>query len=199
MIQRTPLLSLCCVTLIAMAACSASSVTPSAPVANAQQDGDRSTQSATPPPLVLTQSTTTLDAVVGTTTQYACAFQIASYSATYPYTLTDWGLGTTVSGAGTFPIWNYPPASALSWSIAGVSTAEHAVANSGSPGETVLTGTAGGLGQTHCVNLAVTVPGTQPTGTYSASIQYTLLERVGFIGVAVTHQAVTFTVLVRDR
>jgi hypothetical protein len=195
MIQRTRLLSIFCAAVIALAACSAPSATSYAPVATAQSDGERTTESV-PVPLTVTQSVALLSAVRGTTVHFACAVSVVSFSAVYPYTITDWGTGTAVRGTGAFPIWNYPRASALSWSLAGGPV--HTVANSGSPGETLLTGNASPLTQTHCVDLTLAVPVTQPAGTYSASIQYNVLERVGFIGLAISHQTATFTVVVRD-
>src|SRR5471030_1811158 len=133
MIQRTQLLSIFCAGVIALAACSAPSATSYAPVATAQSGGERSTQSA-PVPLTVTQGVAVLGALRGTTVHFACAVSVVSFSAVYPYTITDWGTDTVVRGTGTFPIWNYPRESALSWSVSGGPV--HPVANAGAPGDT---------------------------------------------------------------
>ena len=113
-----------------------------------------------------------LDAGYGTTS-YTCAFEIYTYYTT-AYTLTDWGYGTTKSGTGTYPILDYPATSDLSWEVPDISTTVHAYNNSGSPGETTWTGTAGEK-QQHCFNLTLVVPATQAAGTYTAIIQYNLM------------------------
>ncbi len=100
-------------------------------------------------------------------------FEIYTYFTT-AYTLTDWGYGTTKSGTGKFPILNYAATSDLSWEVPDLSATVHAYANSGSPGETTWTGTAGEK-QQHCFNLKVVVPATQSAGTYTATIQYNLM------------------------
>jgi hypothetical protein len=113
-----------------------------------------------------------LDAPYGTTT-FTCVFEIYTYYTT-AYSLTDWGYGTTKSGTGTYPILNYAATSDLSWQVPDLSATVHAYNNSGSPGETTWTGTAGEK-QQHCFNLTVVVPATQPAGTYTATIQYNLM------------------------
>ncbi|HZO95054.1 MAG TPA: hypothetical protein VFB22_15015 [Candidatus Baltobacteraceae bacterium] len=113
-----------------------------------------------------------LDAGYGSNT-YTCAFEIYTYYTT-AYTLTDWGYGTTKSGSGTYPVLNYPSTSDLAWQVPDLSSTVHAYSNSGSPGETTWTGTAGEK-QQHCFNLTLTVPATEPAGTYTATIQYNLM------------------------
>jgi len=122
---------------------------------------------------------TTLTAPQGATTYFPCPFEIYAYYTT-PYIVSDWGYGTsTTAGAGTFPVLNYPTNSDISWAITAVGAtpapgAKYTIyADSGAPGQTAFTGTAG-LHQTQCLNIAVTVPATQPVGTYTAVIQYNL-------------------------
>lgn|GEM_PF-1710521 len=114
-----------------------------------------------------------LDAGYGSTT-FTCAFEIYTYYTT-AYTLTDWGYGTSKSGgSGSFPILNYAATSDLAWQVPDLSATVHNYNNSGSPGETTWTGTAG-LKQQHCFNITVNVPATEPAGTYTATIQYNLM------------------------
>ncbi len=122
---------------------------------------------------------TTLTAQQGSTTFFTCPFEMYAYFTT-AYNLTDWGYGTTSSGsAGTFPILNYPQTSDLAFVVTaiGVPPAANATyanySNSGSPGQSTFTGTAGEK-QTQCINLKLTVPANEPVGTYSAVIQYNL-------------------------
>jgi hypothetical protein len=114
-----------------------------------------------------------LDAPYGTTS-FTCAFEIYTYYTT-AYTLTDWGYGTSKSGgSGTYPVLNYPSTSDLAWAVPDISATVHQYNNSGSPGETTWTGTAGEK-QQHCFTITVTVPATEPAGTYTATIQYNLM------------------------
>src|SRR6185312_4963027 len=101
MIQRTLILSLVCVGVTALAACGTPNATSVAPVAIAQSGGERSIQTVTTPPLTVTQNAVVLGAARGTTAHFACAVSVASFSAVYPYTITDWGTGTVVRGTGT--------------------------------------------------------------------------------------------------
>ena len=113
-----------------------------------------------------------LYAPYGTTT-FPCAFKIMTSYPSVGYALTDWGYGTKASGSGPFPIMNYPTTSYLSWTVPDLSATVHAYSNSGSPGQTTWTGTANQT-QTHCIDLTLTVPNSQPAGNYSASVQYNL-------------------------
>jgi len=122
---------------------------------------------------------TTITAQQGTTTYVTCPYEMYAYYTT-PYNVTDWGYGTTSTGTtGAFPILNYPQASDLAFVVTavGVPPAANATytnfSNSGSPGQSTFTGTAGEK-QTQCINLKLTVPKTQAVGTYEALIQYNL-------------------------
>ena len=121
---------------------------------------------------------TTLTAAQGQTTYFPCPFEMYAYYKT-PYIVSDWGYGTVPSGAGTFPILNYPQTSDLAWDITavGATPAPSAVytnyADSGTPGQTSFTGTTGEA-QTQCINLKLTVPAATAVGTYDAVIQYNL-------------------------
>lgn len=108
------------------------------------------------------------------TTKVTCAFQVFTYYTTI-YKLTDWAYGTVHSG-GTpaFPMENYPITSYLSWAVPDFSTTLHAFSNGGTPGEQTWAGTAG-QSQQHCVDLTITVPASQPPGTFPAPIQYVLI------------------------
>jgi len=122
---------------------------------------------------------TTLTAPQGATTYFACPFEMYAYYKT-TYNVTDWGYGTsTTPSTGTFPVLNYPSKSDLAWVVTavGVPPAANATytpySDSGAPGQTAFSGSAGEQ-QTQCINLAVTVPATEPVGTYTAVIQYNL-------------------------
>lgn len=103
---------------------------------------------------------------------YTCVFTVFTY---YPtaYTLSDWGFGTSTSGSGSFPVMNYPTASYLSWTVPDLSSTTTVYANQGSPGQKAWSGTAG-QSQTHCVNLTINVPNTQPAGAYQAVLEYSM-------------------------
>jgi hypothetical protein len=120
----------------------------------------------------------TLTAPVGSTTKFTCPFEIYAYYKT-AYVVTDYGYGTASSGSGTFPIFNYPQNSDLSWDVTAVGVPPAANAtytsyyNKGTPGQTAFTGTAGEQ-QTQCLNLELTVPVGTAVGTYTAVITYLL-------------------------
>jgi len=107
------------------------------------------------------------------TTVIPCAFKVFTFY-TNTYKLVDWGQGTVSSGGTmTFPVENYPTASYLSWAVPDFSTTTHTYSNSGAPGETTWAGNAH-QSQTHCIDLTLNVPASQPAGAYQATIQYTL-------------------------
>jgi len=122
---------------------------------------------------------TTLTAPQGATSYFPCPYEIYAYYKT-TYNVTDWGYGTsTTASTGTFPVLNYPTNSDLSWVVTAVGATPAPGAhytlfsNSGAPGQTAFSGTAGEV-QTQCLNIGVTVPASQPVGTYTAVIQYNL-------------------------
>lgn len=117
------------------------------------------------------QHTSSVNAPYGTTV-IPCAFELYTF---WPktYTLTDWGADTVRSGAGTFPIENYPIASYLSWAVPDFSPTVTAYANQGGPGQTSWRGAAG-QAQQHCVDLTLVVPNSQPAGSFDAVIQYNM-------------------------
>jgi hypothetical protein len=120
----------------------------------------------------------TITAPAGGTTYAACPFEMYAYYKTV-YVVSDWGYGTSSSGTGAFPIYNYPQGADLSWDLTAVGAtpapgATYTVfANKGASGQTTFTGTAGEV-QTQCINIAVTVPAGFAPGTYQAVIQYNL-------------------------
>ncbi len=106
---------------------------------------------------------------------FPCAFRIMTYY-TNSYHLQDWGYNTNkTSGgsSGTFPIENYPTTSYLSWAVPDFSTPFTAYWNQGPGGELTWSG-AVKQSQTHCIDLQLTVPNTQPAGSFTAAIQYNL-------------------------
>jgi len=122
---------------------------------------------------------TTLTAAQGTTTYFPCPFEMYAYYKT-TYNVTDWGYGTSSSATtGTFPVLNYPTNSDIAWDVTAVGStpapgAKYTLySNSGSPGQTSFSGTTGEV-QTQCINISLTVPATEPVGTYTAVLQYNL-------------------------
>ena len=114
-----------------------------------------------------------LDVPYGTTT-FACVFEVYTFYTTI-YSLTDWAYGTTHTVSnGSYPMQNYNSTSYLSWNTPDFNLTWHPYANSGTPGESVWTGTAS-QAQQHCVDLRIVVPNSQPPGTYTATAQYTLI------------------------
>lgn len=115
-----------------------------------------------------------LDVPYGTTV-FPCAFEIYTFYTT-PHQLTDWGYGTKTQNPPppTYPIENWPAASYLSWAAPDFSATFKTYANSGAPGQTTWTGTAG-QAQQHCINLSIVVPNSQAAGTYTATVQYNLI------------------------
>jgi hypothetical protein len=106
-----------------------------------------------------------------------CAFQVYAYYPSYPYYVTDFVQGSTSSGSGgannQFPTYNYPTVSLLQWLAETKTTSFVAYTNSGLPGQTVFSGSAGQK-QTVCIDLSVNVPSTVPSGSYSTALQYNL-------------------------
>ena len=107
------------------------------------------------------------------TSLWTCPYEIYAYYTT-AWKVTDWGYGTVASASGSFPIENYPTASYLMWDIPSIGNNTFAAfANSGSPGQTSFSGTAG-VSQQNCINLQITVPNSLAPGFYTAVIQYNL-------------------------
>jgi hypothetical protein len=109
------------------------------------------------------------------TTVVPCAFEIYTYY-TNSYKLQDWGYNTTKTGgagSGTFPIENYPALSYLSWAVPDFAPTYTAYWNQGPTGETTWSG-AVKQAQQHCVNHTFVVPNSQPAGSFTAVIQYSL-------------------------
>jgi hypothetical protein len=113
------------------------------------------------------------------TTPESCVFNITTYYTT-AYTLTDWGYGTASSnGNSSYPIYNYPTVSDLSWTIGSVvplpspTPTWTKMYNEGTPGQTVWN-KAAGVSYTGCISLEIIVPTTLAPGTYTAAIQYNL-------------------------
>jgi hypothetical protein len=107
------------------------------------------------------------------TTVLPCAFEVFTFY-TNTYTLSDWGLGTLKTGApATFPIENFPTVSDLSWAVPDFGPTITPYNNAGPPGETTWTG-AKNQSQQHCVDLTITVPNAQPSGIFTATVQYNL-------------------------
>ncbi|HEX3468524.1 MAG TPA: hypothetical protein VHT05_10630 [Candidatus Elarobacter sp.] len=109
------------------------------------------------------------------TTTFPCAFTIFTYY-TNSYYLQDWGYNTNkTSGAnsGTFPIENYPTISDLAWAVPDLATPFTPYWNQGPGGERTWSGVAK-QSQTHCIDLQLTVPNSQPSGSFTAAIQYNL-------------------------
>jgi len=109
------------------------------------------------------------------TTTLACAFEIYTFY-TNSYKLQDWGYGTTKTGganSGTFPIENYPTVSYLSWAVPDFGPTFTPYWNQGPGGELTWSGTVGQK-QQHCIDLKITVPNSQPAGSFTATVQYNL-------------------------
>ena len=109
------------------------------------------------------------------TTVFPCAFEIYTFY-TNSYKLQDWGYGTTKtggSGSGTYPIENYPLNSYLSWAVPDFSPALTPYWNQGPTGETTWSG-AVNQAQQHCIDLTFVVPNSQPAGSYTAVVQYSM-------------------------
>jgi hypothetical protein len=124
--------------------------------------------------LKVIQTGANFNAPYGTTT-FACAFQIFTYY-TNSYYLQDWGYNTNKTAgasAGSFPMLNYPATSDLAWAVPDLSTPTTPYWNQGPGGERTWSGVAK-QSQTHCIDLTITVPNTQPAGSYTAAIQYNL-------------------------
>jgi len=121
--------------------------------------------------LHITANNTILNAGYGTNT-YTCAYTVFA-NAPYAWRVQDWVYGTSVSGTGSFPTFNYPTQSDLAWLAETVTTTYTAFANSGSPGEQVFTGTAN-VSKSICIDLQLKVPSNIPAGTYAATITYNL-------------------------
>lgn len=104
-----------------------------------------------------------------------CAFELYTYY-TNSYKLQDWGYNTTKTGganSGTFPVENYPTVSYLSWNVPDINAIITPYWNQGAGGELTWSGNVG-QAQQHCVNLSLNVPNSQPAGTYTAVVQYSL-------------------------
>jgi len=109
------------------------------------------------------------------TTKFTCAFEIYTYY-TNSYKLQDWGYNTNKTAgasAGTYPIENYPAQSYLSWAVPDFAATFTPYWNQGPGGETTWSG-AVKQAQQHCVDLTLTVPNSQPAGSYTAAIEYAL-------------------------
>jgi hypothetical protein len=109
------------------------------------------------------------------TTVFPCAFEIYTYY-TNSYRLQDWGYGTNkTAGAasGTFPIENYPTTSNLSWAVPDFGPTVTPYWNQGPAGETTWLG-AVKQAQQHCIDLTLTVPNAQASGSFTAVVEYAL-------------------------
>jgi hypothetical protein len=109
------------------------------------------------------------------TTTLPCVFEIFTFY-TNSYKLQDWGYGTTKTGgagSGTFPIENYPAVSFLSWAVPDFGPAFTPYWNQGPGGEQTWSGLKN-QAQQHCIDLTITVPNSQPAGSYTAVVQYNL-------------------------
>ncbi len=115
--------------------------------------------------------TSPLMAGYGTTT-FTCAVKVYGYFATQ-WRVVDWVYGTANGAAGSYPSFNYPTPSDISWLAQGVTTSFTTFYNNGPPGELAIYGTAG-QAKTVCIDLSVVVPSSQPSGYYSTTVQYTL-------------------------
>ena len=109
------------------------------------------------------------------TTVLPCAFEIFTFY-TNSYKLQDWGWNTTKTGgaaSGTFPVENYPTVSYLSWAVPDFGPTFTPYWNQGPGGETTWVG-AVRQSQQHCIDLTLVVPNAQPSGSFTATIQYNL-------------------------
>jgi hypothetical protein len=163
-------------TLAAMMLAGCSGANGSVP-ASLASGGERSTASLATRSLSATVNGKIV-AAPGSTVKLACAVTLnLTDTADTHYQVTAWGTGTRTTGAGPFPIENYPTTSDLAWSLDRSATYT-AMANSGSPGQSVFAGTVAGT-QSHCLNYAVTVPASIAPGNYQASVDFHLYGSTG--------------------
>jgi hypothetical protein len=71
---------------------------------------------------------------------------------------------------------NYPATSDLAWLAEGVTSSFTAFYNAGTPGQLAFKST-GGTMQV-CFDLKLTVPASEPAGTYTATAQYNLIVTI---------------------
>lgn len=118
----------------------------------------------------------------------ACAYQVYAFFGTKlgtntvkNYTLYDYVYGSAYGAGGTFPSWDGPTVSDLSWALDGAAAPGPYVMgstftpfyNSGSTGQLTYTGVPGAAA-TLCVDLSLNVPNTVAAGTYTVPITYSL-------------------------
>ncbi len=118
----------------------------------------------------------------------SCAYQVYAYFATKlgtstvkSFTVYDYVYGSAYGAGGTFPTYDGPTVSLLSWGI------DHGSApgpytppgtytpfyNSGATGQLTYTGTPGAAA-TLCIDLSLNVPNTVVAGTYTVPITYSI-------------------------
>ena len=118
----------------------------------------------------------------------SCAYQVYAYfptklgtSVLKNFTVYDYVYGSAYGGSGTFPTYDGPTLSLLSWGLDGASapgpytppSTYTPFYNSGTTGQLTYTGVPGAAA-TLCVDLSLTVPNTVAAGTYTVPITYSI-------------------------
>ncbi len=118
----------------------------------------------------------------------SCAYQVYAYfptklgtSTVKSFTVYDYVYGSVYGAGGTFPTYDGPTVSLLSWGLdAGAAPGPYtppakytAFYNSGSTGQLTYTGVPGAAA-TLCVDLSLSVPNTVVAGTYEVPITYSI-------------------------
>ena len=122
-------------------------------------------QSAAPP-------ATAYVVTAGSTATFTCAIKIKAYFPT-AWHLVDWVFGTASGNTGSFPTYNNPTVSDMSWLAEGYTTSFTHEYNNGAPGEAIFQGAAGSTA-TVCIDYQFAIPSTIAPGDYSAVIEYSL-------------------------
>jgi hypothetical protein len=111
------------------------------------------------------------------TVHLACAVQITSFDPTYAHMVVAYAAPARGAGTAAFPTGTAPTPSALALAVPDFGAASTTLANTGFPGHPIWQGAVGQT-QTHCVDITITVPHGQPSGTYSTTINFALMANV---------------------
>jgi len=123
------------------------------------------------PTLIVVANTPTVSFSEAGTFVLACAVQITSTDPDGDYMVVAYA---TPAG---FPVENAPTPSALALAVPDLSSNSKTLANTGFPGNPVWQGVRKDT-QTHCIDVTITVPTGQASGTYATTMQYALLEKI---------------------
>jgi hypothetical protein len=134
-----------------------------------------STQSVAPATLQINTSLAPIRLSGGQTKFLPCAVQITSADSHGAYIV--YASATAPRGPSSFLTGSVLGTSAITLTVPDLGTAPVALAGAFFPGAKLWSG-AIGQAQSHCVDVTVKVPSGQPAGTYTATLQYTMLENI---------------------